>query len=312
MQIIKYFSLLIILLWVIFYAVARWQDPEVLNIEDARDPASSGQLARLSAGNTFYELQGPENAPLVILVHGFAIGSHLWDGTFDRLVADGFRVLRFDLYGRGFSDRPDVIYDKDLFVNQLRALLQTLAITEPFHLVGISMGALVAAEFAANEPLKITTLTLLSPLSQRQDVALFQLPLLADPLAIVLMRTQLTKHIENMVYLPVAELDTIKTRFLDEIMVKDTRKSLLSTARHLLADNHLDTYQQLGQQNIPTLLIWGKQDIVTPYSESAKLLAILPGAEMLSLDNVGHAPHLEASEQVDDRLRQHLTQKATD
>ncbi|WP_304917298.1 alpha/beta fold hydrolase [Methylophaga sp.] len=291
---------------VIFYAVAKWQDPEVLNVEDFRDPASSGQLARLSAGNTFYELQGPENAPLVILVHGFAIGSHLWDGTFDRLIADGFRVLRFDLYGRGFSDRPDVVYDKALFVNQLQELLQTLAITESFHLVGISMGALVAAEFAAKKPSPVTTLTLLSPLSQRQHVALFQISLLADPFAIVLIRTQLTEYIEGMVYQPVAELDTIKTRFLDETRVKGSRKSLLSTARHLLAYDHLDTYQQLGQQNIPTLLIWGKQDSVTPYSESAKLLAILPEAEMLSLDNVGHAPHLEATEQVDDQLRQHF------
>lgn len=308
MQTIKYFSLLVISFLVIFYALAKWQDPEKLSVEDFRDPVSSDQLARLSAGNTFYELQGPENAPLVILVHGFAIGSHLWDDTFDRLVADGFRVLRFDSYGRGFSDRPDVIYDKDLFVNQLQELLQTLAITEPFHLVGISMGALVAAEFAANEPSQVTTLTLLSPLSQRQDVALFQLPVLADPLAIVLIKTQLTKHIDDMVYQPVAELDTIKSRFLDEIKVKGSRKSLLSTARHLLAYDHLDTYQQLGQQNIPTLLIWGKQDTVTPYSESAKLLATLPEAEMLSLDNVGHAPHLEASEQIDDRLRQHFAQ----
>jgi pimeloyl-ACP methyl ester carboxylesterase len=306
MQIIKSFLLLIILMFIALYGLARWQDPEVLSVEDSRIDIATGQITQLNNGKTYYEIQGSDTAPLVVLVHGFAIGSKLWEGTFERLVADGFRVLRFDLYGRGFSDRPDVIYDKDLFVEQLQDLLQTLVITEPFHLVGISMGALVAAEFAAKKPSQITTLTLLSPLSQRQDVRLFQIPLLAEPLAILLMKTQLTEHIESMVNQPVAELDMLTTQFFDDIKVKGTRNGLLSTVRHLLAYDHLDTYQQLGQQNIPTLMIWGKQDNITLYSESNSLLKRIPHATMLPLDNVGHAPHLEASETVDRKLRQHF------
>jgi pimeloyl-ACP methyl ester carboxylesterase len=213
MQIIKYLLLLIILLLVTFVGIARWQDPEVQIVEDFRVDNATGQIVQLNNGRTYYEIQGSDTAPLVILVHGFAIGSHLWDGTFDRLVADGFRVLRFDLYGRGFSDRPDIIYDKDLFVDQLQNLLQTLAINESFHLVGISMGGLIAAEFAATSPSQINTLTLISPLSQSQNVFVFQLPLLADPLAIMLMRTRLIEHMEGMVNQPVAEMDTIKNVF---------------------------------------------------------------------------------------------------
>lgn len=308
MQIIKYLLLLIILLLVTLVGIARWQDPEVQSVEDFRVDNATGQIVQLNNGKTYYEIQGPDTAPLVVLVHGFAIGSHLWDGTFDRLVADGFRVLRFDLYGRGFSDRPDVIYDKDLFVDQLQDLLQTLALNDSFHLVGISMGGLIAAEFAATAPSQINTLTLISPLSQSQNVFLFQLPLLADPLAILLMRTQLTEHMEGMVNHPVAEMDMIKKRFLDEIKVKGSRNSLLSTVRHLLAYDHLDTYQQLGQQKIPTLMIWGKQDSLTPYAESSTLLKQIPHATMLTLENVGHAPHLEAAEQVDNALRQHFNQ----
>lgn len=308
MQIIKYFLLLILLLLVTFVGIARWQDPEKQHVEDFRFDKTTGQIAQLNNGKTYYEIQGSDTGSLVVLVHGFAIGSHLWDGTFDRLVSDGFRVLRFDLYGRGFSDRADVIYDKDLFVEQLQELLQTLAINEPFHLVGISMGGLIAAEFAAKKPSKIATLTLMSPLSQSQNVTVFQIPFLADPLAVLVIKNQLTEHIESMVNQPVAEMNTIKSRFLDEIKVKGTRNALLSTARHLLAYDHLDTYQQLGQQHVPTLMIWGKQDSLTPYSESANLLEQLPHATMLPLDNVGHAPHLEAAEQVDGALRRHFNQ----
>ena len=65
-----------------------------------------GNFIQLSDGVVHYELAGPEDAPVVVLVHGFSVPFFIWDPTFEGLSEAGFRVLRYDLYGRGFSDRP--------------------------------------------------------------------------------------------------------------------------------------------------------------------------------------------------------------
>jgi pimeloyl-ACP methyl ester carboxylesterase len=54
-----------------------------------------------------------------VLIPGFSVPYVIWDPTFEDLVEKGFRVLRYDLFGRGYSDRPDAIYDLELFDRQL-------------------------------------------------------------------------------------------------------------------------------------------------------------------------------------------------
>ncbi|MFB6346808.1 MAG: alpha/beta fold hydrolase [bacterium] len=60
----------------------------------------------LSHGTTHYEVAGPRNGPPVVLIHGLTSSLFIWDEQFYRLAENGYRVLRYDLYGRGLSDRP--------------------------------------------------------------------------------------------------------------------------------------------------------------------------------------------------------------
>src|SRR5579872_7227065 len=90
-------------------------DQETEDLSDAARRGTGGSYVRLSDGVTHYELAGPENARTVVLVHGFSVPYYLWDPTFTALVKAGMRTLRYDLYGRGYSDRPAEIYDADLY-----------------------------------------------------------------------------------------------------------------------------------------------------------------------------------------------------
>ena len=63
-----------------------------------------------------------------MLIHGFSVPYFIFDPTFNFLTKAGWRVLRYDLFGRGFSDRPHVRYNIDLFVRQLKELLDALNI----------------------------------------------------------------------------------------------------------------------------------------------------------------------------------------
>jgi pimeloyl-ACP methyl ester carboxylesterase len=72
--------------------------------DDLRE-SLSGEFIKISDGVVHYELEGPSNGDLVVLVHGFSAPFFVWDPTFKFLVNNGFRVLRYDLFGRGYSDR---------------------------------------------------------------------------------------------------------------------------------------------------------------------------------------------------------------
>ncbi len=87
-----------------------------------------GQFVKLAHGVTHYQLQGDSNHPLAVMIHGFSDPYYVWDKNYHYLVKSGFRVLRYDLFGRGFSDRPNIKYDASLYSLQLHHLLLTLHI----------------------------------------------------------------------------------------------------------------------------------------------------------------------------------------
>jgi len=85
--------------------------------ETTRCEADSSFMT-LADGVTHYETGGPENGIPAALVHGFSVPYFIFDLTFDFLVKSGFRVVRYDLLGRGYSDRPNLEYNIQLFVRQ--------------------------------------------------------------------------------------------------------------------------------------------------------------------------------------------------
>ena len=103
-------------------ALYWFSDPEKLDLDDAVRRGTPGQFVRLSDGFTHYELGGPPTGRLVVLAAGFSVPYYIWDPTFSALTEAGVRVLRYDYYGRGFSDRPDVPYDQAFYVRQLAEL----------------------------------------------------------------------------------------------------------------------------------------------------------------------------------------------
>src|SRR3972149_9257308 len=125
-----------------------------------------GSFIQLSDGVTHYELGGPQNGQPVVLVHGFSVPYFIFDPTFEALTKAGFRVLRYDLFGRGWSDRPRAKYNISLFVKQLKDLLDALQFQQ-VNLIGLSMGGPIAASFTARYPERVDKLALIDPAGAR-------------------------------------------------------------------------------------------------------------------------------------------------
>ncbi|MFX1358030.1 MAG: alpha/beta fold hydrolase [Promethearchaeota archaeon] len=107
-----------------------------------------------------YEIRG-EGYPL-ILIHGFGVTKEEWIGQFIPLSED-FKVIRYDNRGAGKSDHPDEPYTMKLFADDLKALMDSLEI-EQAHIVGWSVGGMIAQVFTLNYPEKVNELVLINTL----------------------------------------------------------------------------------------------------------------------------------------------------
>ena len=138
-------------------------DPEHLDLTDAVRQSATGQFVRLTDGYTHYEIAGPATGRLVVLAAGFSVPYYIWDPTAAALTEAGFRVLRYDYYGRGLSDRPDVPYTQALYVRQLAELLDALHIAGAYDLAGLSFGGSVITSMADAYPARVRSLVYMDP-----------------------------------------------------------------------------------------------------------------------------------------------------
>jgi 3-oxoadipate enol-lactonase len=116
-----------------------------------------------------YELDGPAGAPVVTFNHALGAELDMWKPQLDAFV-DRFRVLRYDVRGHGGSDVPEGPYSLADLVEDLEALLQVLGI-EQTHLVGLSMGGMIAQRFALEHPDMLSSLVLCDTTSEIPEQA---------------------------------------------------------------------------------------------------------------------------------------------
>ncbi len=156
------------------------RDTEHQPLTDEVRARASGRYVRLSQGLVHYEVAGPEHGQPVVLVHGLAVPAYVWDPTFHALAEAGFRVIRYDLYGRGLSDRPEGPYDGAFFTRQLRELLSALGVERPVDVIGLSMGGSIAGAFTASHPERVRKLVLIAPHNQAVGIGPLGVPVLGE------------------------------------------------------------------------------------------------------------------------------------
>jgi pimeloyl-ACP methyl ester carboxylesterase len=266
-----------------------------------------GKFINLREGVVHYELSGPENAPLVVLVNGFSASYYLWDHNVDALTGAGFRVLRYDLYGRGFSDRPAGAYDLSRFTRQLDGLLDGLGMTAQVDLMGISLGGQIAAAYTGEHPERVRRLALLSPqMEQIDDETIFPVNLwgVGDYLFDVYIEPFVLCGAEGNFYRPV-DFPEWAGKYAAQTEYKGFRRALIATLRDL-HDDPLAAYRRVGQQDRPVLVLWGEKDTTVPITYAQELLADIPQAQFHAISEAGHLSNYEKPEVVNPLLVEFL------
>lgn len=289
-----------------------WTFPYLGETEELNEntrASTPGSFAQLTDGYTHYELGGPEDGQPVVLVHGFSVPYFIWEPTFAFLTESGFRVLRYDLFGRGFSDRPQLRYDIDLFCNQLRELLDTL-VFEQVYLVGLSMGGPITASFAIRFPERVKKLVLVDPAGARPVTIPRMFKALTTPgfgeLALGLFgRGRLVRGIASDFYDP-THVKAFVDKYMVQLKYKGFMRAILSTMRSGMLDSFSDTYNQIGALQTPLALFWGTNDRTVPFPHSNDIRAAIPQTQFHAIENCGHIPHYENPDEVNPLLLEFL------
>ncbi|MDO8288202.1 MAG: alpha/beta fold hydrolase [Parvibaculum sp.] len=246
----------------------------------------------LPDGTVHYRLEGPADAPLIVLVHGFSVASFVWNDYFEPLTRAGYRVLSYDTYGRGFSDRPSGPYDADLMDRQLANLLNELAPDTPVDLVGYSMGGAAVTIFASRHPAQVRSLTLIAPaglgVASNRNIAILRRPLIGDWIV-----RMFGLKIFHDVAAEEAKAAPNPARFLADfdrqMDYSGFGEALLSTMRHYPLGSSEKAYAQAGLSSRPVMVLWGEADTTVPFSNAKKLMELMPNAKLYSYDKIGHS-----------------------
>ncbi|OFV93501.1 MAG: hypothetical protein A3H28_16480 [Acidobacteria bacterium RIFCSPLOWO2_02_FULL_61_28] len=278
-------------------------DTETESITEEVRRTAGGSFVRLPDGMVHYELAGPPEARAVVLVHGFSVPYYIWDPTFAALVHSGFRVLRYDLYGRGYSDRPNVAYDADLYDRQLLGLLSALSIPGPVDLVGLSMGGPIVVTFADRHPERVRALVLLdsSYHEARRPPVWLGAPLFGkyygEYYMTVLVSPSLAEGQLADFFQPERFPDWPE-KYRVQMQYKGFRRALLSTMRDYMGRDVRGEFERVGQSGRPVLLLWGEADQTVPLPVSDEIRRAIPQAEFHLIQEAGHLPHYERPEVV--------------
>jgi pimeloyl-ACP methyl ester carboxylesterase len=287
---------------------------ETKQLNELTRKEASGSYVRLSDGFTHYELSNPSPRPEgegagvrdVVLVHGFSVPYFIYDPTFEFLTQAGFRVLRYDLFGRGFSDRPEARYDIELFVRQLEDLLNVLHLAPPVSLVGLSTGGPITATFTVRFPERVDKLVLIDPVGAKPlpyagILKVATMPLVGEAIAGWIRSDRLNNSLASKIF-DREMVEHFQSRYVVQMQYKGFRRGILSTLRNHILDSCLDVYQQIGKMDKPVLLFWGRNDTTVPFHHSDVLQTAMPNAEFHAFENCGHTPHYEKPEEVNSVL----------
>ena len=276
-------------------------DRETMRLDNAARTVLPGSFIKLSDGFTHYEWSGRDSGSVVVLIHGFSASSFVWDYTCPALVDAGFRVLQYDLYGRGYSDRPRVDYNENLYDRQLLELLSALHIDFPIDLVGLSMGGAIAVIFAARHPELVRKLVLIDPAGYPVHIPLLgrivRTPVVGDYLTQVFGNRVMVKEARDNLY-HLDKLEKFLQGFKAQMVYRGYKRAILSTLRNFDLSDQRISYETVGRQGRPVLLFWGREDRIIPFENSDMIRNTIPGTVFYAIDNCGHIANFEKPEIV--------------
>ena len=274
-------------------------DPLVPEFDDAHVIASHD-------GGVLYTISRGEG-PTVLFAHGVTLSSRVFAKQFDSFPAAGFRAVAFDARGHGESQLGESGHSIENLGEDIRSVIEFLDLRDVI-LVGHSMGGMGVQSFLVHHPglaaervkgvVLQSTATRMPMSGARRTRGLIELLSGLTPDAGMFMR-------QKNLGLLLARIGFGNEPFASH--VEATRQMLGACSKETIRDAtkallQLDFTNQLPLLTVPTLIVVGTQDTITPPSDSELMAELIPGAELVEMPGAGHMLMYERTEAVDELI----------
>ncbi len=251
----------------------------------------------------YYEVAG--SGPALLLLEGLGYGLWMWSKQ-RPVLAHRFTLVMPDHRGNGQSDKPDTPYTVRLLAEDALAVLDELGV-ERAHVLGVSLGGMVALELVLHAPERVLGLVLVSttpggaasqpmpPATQEAWLAARTLPPregLRAAMALAFGPGYMEAHPDEVEWI------------LDERLRAPQPDH--AWLRQLQAASQFDVADELGRIQHPTLVIAGSEDRVVPTSNAHLLASLIPSAQLVVLEGAGHLVFWERAEEVNAEVARFL------
>jgi pimeloyl-ACP methyl ester carboxylesterase len=240
-------------------------------------------------------LAGPEDKPALVLLHG--TGGH-WEAYAPNLKAlsEHFRCICIDMVGNGYTDKPDYAYEVPVYVQHVARTMDVLGIQRA-SVVGMSLGAWVAARFAHDLPERTEKVILMSPaglIARAENMARIKRQrgaAIDDPNwnTIKDMFIHLIADEENRI----PDIIALRQAIYRMPETRETLDHLLVLQEFEIRKRNLLTEEEWGAIQAPVLVVVSGKDHAEYESTSRRILEYIPNARALEMPHVAHWPNFE-------------------
>ena len=268
--------------------------------------SNPGDYVKLTKGYTYFEdVNINSQIGNVVLVHGFSVPSYIMRTTFNSIKERGYRVIMMDLYGRGFSDNPNLPQTDKLRATQVIELMKSRGIKSA-SLVGLSNGGRIISKIADLEPDLVNNLFYIA------SSGFYEYEEIDD-------KNVYQKEIDDMIlkYPEMAEGQVNDffegdkypnwiTQYEELQTHEGFARALISTTKNLVTLD--DVHSKINSLDIPVYTFWGEFDNVVVYDKfKDRINKLLPTRKEFFISNSGHLPHMENQDEFEKIFFKYLT-----
>jgi 3-oxoadipate enol-lactonase len=250
-------------------------------------------LIQVNEISLYYELHGPEGAPVLALNNGVIMNAAASWAYQTQALSVHYRVLQYDCRGQGQSDHPEGLYSMETHADDLAGLMDALGI-EKAHIAGISYGGEVAQGFALKYPHKTRTLILIDTVSEVGP----ELRLVIESWVDALKSTEPDAFFHATIpWNFSAQFIRENPRLLEDARKRYTLLDYPAVIRLCECFLEVDFTARLGEIKVPTCILVGELDLLKGLRYAQILKQGIPHAEMHALKGAGHATCWERPEE---------------
>lgn len=246
--------------------------------------------------------------PTIVLIHGFSSSLDIWERLIPML-AERHRVIALDLKGFGWTSRPPGDYSPPAQADLVWKVLAARGVRGEVAVVGHSWGTSVALAMALLAPERVRRIALYSAYVYEDQVPSFFLWARRGGLGEALFALYYDQRMEDRAALayhdPALVTQDRVERIERELARPGTIAAALAAAR---GQRYADLERRYGTLTMPVLLLWGREDLVTPLAYGERLARDLPAADLRVYPRCGHVPMVEAYDATTRDLTSFLTE----